>query len=189
MKICLDSLRRLIGSDGFSKHDLWIEPSAGAGAFLSQLPPCRIGIDLAPEHPEVERADFLSWLPDQSIKSPIVIGNPPFGKNASLAVRFFNHAAIFASRIAFIVPRTFEKESIQSRLHRAFHLETSLILPQTSFLFEGRPYDVPAVWQVWGRRDELRAVHRSSLTCRDFVFCKPDEADFAVQRIGANAGR
>lgn len=189
VKACLDSLRRFLGPEGLLQHDLWIEPSAGAGAFLCQLPPNRLGIDLAPEHPEVQRGDFLAWQPDRPVKSPIVIGNPPFGKNARLAVRFFNHAASFASRIAFIVPRTFEKESLQARLDRAFHLETHVALPEKSFLFEGRTYQVPAVWQVWTRRDTPRVINRGSLTCKDFEFCEPDEADFAIQRIGANAGR
>lgn len=118
-----------------------------------------------------------------------MICNPPFGKNTSLAIRFFNHAATFASRIAFIVPLTFKKKSVQDRLDTAFHLEAQIVLPPDSFLLEGKPCDVPTTWQVWVRRDQPRSTVRSAISCDDFAFCKPEEADFAIQRIGANAGR
>jgi hypothetical protein len=78
-----------------------------------------------------------------------VIGNPPFGKNASKAVRFFNQAALFARIIAFIVPRSFEKESIINRLNQNFHLIHVSQLPRNSFSFENIVVDVPCSFCVW----------------------------------------
>ena len=48
------------------------------------------------------------------------LGNPPFGKNCSLAIKFFNKAAEFADLIAFIIPRTFKRISIQNKLNLNF---------------------------------------------------------------------
>ena len=95
---------------------LVVEPSAGNGSFLANIHAAtKIGLDIAPEHPDVLRADFFEYVPPVSTRI-LVIGNPPFGKGGSLAIRFFNHAATFAHTIAFIVPRTFRRISVQNKL-------------------------------------------------------------------------
>lgn len=176
----------------------WVEPSAGAGAFLAQLPYPRVGLDLQPAADEVMEADFLQWHPSSTplpIAGPIagpfaVVGNPPFGKNSSLAVQFFNHAATFADLIAMILPRTFRKPSVINRLDQRFHLRDEFLLQPHAFEFEGVPYDVPTVFQVWVRAMPLRALIAQQKTHSDFTFVRnASDADFALQRVGANAGR
>ena len=173
-----------------AKWDLWIEPSAGAGAFFDLMPEPKIGLDIEPSpRPDIVQADFLEWTPPFEAERIIVVGNPPFGKNASLAVKFFNHAASFADAVAMIHPRTFQKESTARRLNRFFHLEAELLLPRDSFTLDGAPYAVPCVFQIWLKRSSARSMTPPPLTHPDFRFAKPNEADFAIQRVGANAGR
>lgn len=162
-----------------------MEPSAGAGAFLLRLPSETLAFDLSPEHPKVLAQDFLSLARQEPA---IVIGNPPFGKAARLAVKFFNHAAEFATHIAFVVPRSFEKASIQNRLHRDFHLIGQLGMDAASFTFEGKPYEVPCVFQVWARGSEPRPLIRLPRSHPDFSFVDRGSADFAFQRVGVRAG-
>ena len=100
--------------------DVAIEPSAGNGSFLTQLPEPKIGIDISPEHEDIIQQDFLTYYPTH--ENILVIGNPPFGKVSSLAIKFFNHAAQWAHVIAFIIPRTFRKTSVQNKLNSQFHL-------------------------------------------------------------------
>jgi len=130
--------------------DLWVEPSAGAGAFLNSLPINKIGLDIDPprgsEH-SIEKMDFLTWRGPTS-GNVATVGNPPFGKNSALAVKFFNHAATFSSVIAFIVPRTFQKGSVWNRLHTSFHLRDELEIAPNSFTFLDDVYDVPCVFQI-----------------------------------------
>jgi len=164
----------------------FLEPSAGKGAFLMAMPPGTLGLDLDPAHPAVRQGDFLTFTPAPGRWA--VIGNPPFGKNASLAVRFFNHAARFAQLIAFIVPRTFEKASVQHRLDLAFHLVASHAVPEEAFEFEGQPIHVPCVFQIWERRTVPRAKHVLPTTHADFTYVARDLADFAFQRVGVKAG-
>lgn len=168
---------------------LWVEPSAGAGAFLDLFPLPRIGVDTDPRTAEAERCDFLTWDPPKIEGSVVVAGNPPFGKNASAAVRFFNRSARFAEIIALIVPRSFEKASIAARLDPRFAVEDELLLDPDSFLFEGTPKAVPCLFRIWKR--EERPIPRSETpkTHGDFVFTVPCDADFAFRRIGANAGK
>jgi hypothetical protein len=183
---CVGHLKALIPDQ--LDNVLWIEPSAGAGAFVDHLPYPRIGLDIAPARRDISQADFLRWHPGQLCRDAIVVGNPPFGKNASAALRFFNHAATFAKIVAFIVPRTFQKQSLVSRLHPFMHLRSELALPDDAFLFQGEAYHVPTVFQIWERRPKLRANQQRRLTHPHFHFVDSASAHFAFQRVGARAG-
>lgn len=165
-----------------------VEPSAGTGSFLRLMPRGSLGFDVDPKFPGILTADFLT-VEVSSEREVAAIGNPPFGRNASMAVRFFNHAASQASVIALILPRTFRKASISNRLDRAFHLLREETVPQDAFLFRSKPYDVPAVFQIWERRHDLRDLRPVETRHPDFEFTTHDKADFAIQRVGARAGR
>jgi hypothetical protein len=170
---------------------LFLEPSAGAGAFLDLLPEeSRLGLDIEPKHPEVIEQDFLGYeLPEGLAHRPvIVVGNPPFGRNSSLAVKFINKAATLADVVAFILPKTFQKASTIRRIDRRLHLLEEHPLPSHSFIFEGLPWDVSCVFQIWERRAELRVDGAGLFTHDDFQFVKRSEADFAIRRVGRSAG-
>lgn len=184
----LARLHRHLGDE--ARGALWIEPSAGAGAFLDGMPEGAVGLDISPVRADVAQADFLSWTPTARAAGPVVVaGNPPFGRGCKTAVRFFNHAAGFADWIAFVVPRTFQKASLRRRLHRSFHLVAEHVLDPWSFVFEGRPYDVPTVFQVWRRGDAERVERSGATRHADFDFVAAHEAEFAFQRVGVAAGR
>lgn len=179
-----------------SQWDAVLEPAVGKGAFLVgpvlTLPCIYMDIDSTDEH---ARRDFLTT--DASIlktyKRVLALGNPPFGKNSSLAVKFFNHAATMAAvdTIAFIVPLTFHKESLKRRLNPAFSLVQEVELPKDAFVFDDKPKHVPSVFQVWRRTENDTPMEPPSpMAHPDFFFCKsPADADFAVQRVGAQAGK
>ena len=167
---------------------LWVEPSAGGGAFLEQLPFPRIGLDIVSQRSDVSKTDFLTWHPGASVRRIAVIGNPPFGKNSALARRFFDHAAGFADVIAFILPRTFQKPAFVTRLNQHMHLVSEKILAESSFEFGGAPYAVPTVFQIWEKRHALRNVDALPLKHPDFAFVTAPDAHFAFQRVGARAG-
>ncbi|MBR8082591.1 N-6 DNA methylase [Burkholderia vietnamiensis] len=176
--------------DRWSGDVRWLEPSCGTGAFLSLLPPDALGVDLDPKCPGAVQADFLSWTPAAGDDRPlVVVGNPPFKHD----VAFFNRCAeLGAERIAFIVPRSWQKPSVQNQLDRTFHLAHEEVLPLDAFIFEGQPAEVPTVFQVWERRDEQRPLTVLPTTHADFAFvpyAQRHTADFAIQRVGVHAGR
>jgi hypothetical protein len=122
-------------------------------------------------------------------ENAVVFGNPPFGRQCSLANQFIKHAAKAASVIAFILPLSFTKPSMQRAFPLTFHLEESWILPKNSFLVDNKPYDVPCVFQVWKRKHALRTPFMKRVP-RGFVFVKYNEPhDFVFRRVGGNAGR
>jgi predicted RNA methylase len=169
-------------------HYLMVEPSAGTGSFYRLLPPGSLAYDVDPKCAGIQQADFLT-VHIKSSRPIVIVGNPPFGKNASMAVKFFNHAARQADVIALIVPRSFRKASIENRLNRYFHLVREEVVPDKAFLFRGLPYNVPAIFQIWQRRTQPRQLRPVQIRHPDFEFTTPALADFAVQRVGARAGR
>lgn len=172
---------------------LYIEPSAGGGAFLDALPPDRTeAMDIAPMASGVETRDFLKWDgPEHRAGLTVAIGNPPFGKNASLALAFVNHCAGMADWVAMILPRTFEKESLSRRVHPNLHLVASMPLDANSYTREGAPCAVPTVFMIFRRTGEIRQnPPELPMTHPDFEFVQnPADADFAFQRVGVAAGK
>lgn len=173
---------------GHSFHKV-IEPSAGAGAFLqplSSLGKPLQAMDISPAHPTIEHANFFDFRNDVPA---LYVGNPPYGHAANLAVRFFNHAASNAAElIAFIVPKTFRKDSVQDRLEQQFHLVHDEDIPTNAFLLDGVQHDVPSAFQIWRKQSYLR----KSQTLRSskwITFTSPGQADFAIRRVGRKAGQ
>jgi hypothetical protein len=163
----------------------WIEPSAGTGVFLDLVPDAT-GYDLEPLHPRIRQADFLQVdLPEGCV----VYGNPPFGRQASLAKKFLRHAAERADWIGFILPRSFVKPSMQKAIPLNFHLVECQELPENSFVVNGEPYDVPCVFQVWEWRPESRAVEISPPPSGFRYVAKTDTHHLAFRRVGVNAGK
>jgi hypothetical protein len=181
--------------DKYNSIDMYVEPSAGSGSFYDFLPETkRIGLDIDPKHKEVRKQDFFSFDSSSlknSYNSICVVGNPPFGKNSSLAIKFFNHSAMFAKYIAFIVPRTFRKESVINRLDKQFHLEYEEILEKKSFkLADDTDYSVPCTFQIWEKKSFDRKVMIRSKSHKDWSWVsKEDNPKFAIRRVGVNAGK
>lgn len=176
-----------------SRYARAIEPSAGAGAFLSPLREATnlevLALDIAPEAPGIIARDWFAY--DELATTPtLVVGNPPFGQQSSLAVRFVNHAFdLGAETVAFILPRGFRKASVQRRLHPLARLVLDVALDPSSFELDGCDYDLPAVFQVFERAAAPRRLVRPATTSPHLVFTRADEPhDFAVRRVGGRAG-
>lgn len=169
--------------------DLWIEPSAGSGAFLELMPKMSIGLDLVPAADGFTYADYLDWTPPGGFQRHVVVGNPPFGRNTSTAVAFFNRAAEHAQVIAMILPRSVRKPSLRRRLDAMFHLVDEILLPSGAFFYDGKPASVRTVFQIWERRDHPRVEAPVRTSHPDLVFCDAAEAEFAIRRVGGVAGR
>lgn len=175
-----------------SKYDMQLEPSAGSGSFYNLMDADkRFGLDIDPKLDEIQKIDFFDWQYPTD-KSVITIGNPPFGKNATLAIKFFNHSAKFSDCISFVLPRTFRKSSVINRLDEQFHLIFDETVPDNGFIFEGKPYNVPCCSQIWVKKNENRekiTTFKISQLSDYFEIVKPEFSDFSVQRVGGKAGQ
>ena len=184
----------------WNSWDMVIEPSAGNGSFLYKIPSNKkIGIDILPEGDGIIRQDFLTFAPDKTYNNILVLGNPPFGKNSSIAVKFFNHSAQWASVIAFIIPKTFRRISIQNKLNLNFCLVSDIDIPMKPCSFSP-PMSAKCCFQIWTRTDNVRKIQKLPTKHKDWDFLalgKKDEfgqptppvgADFAVRAYGGKCG-
>ena len=189
----------LAGKIDLTNFDVLLEPSAGTGSFYNLLDKDkRQGLDIEPKCDGLIKIDFLTFNPDVS-KKYIVIGNPPFGRGCSQAVHFFNKAATFSDTIAFIIPRTFKRVSIQNKLDLNFHLEFSEDLPVKPCCFEPK-INAKCCFQIWVKKYEKRKRVHYPTTHTDFKFVPwgpldennqptpPTTADFALKAYGSNCG-
>ena len=127
-KQCYDFLVKIYPN---AKEEVFLEPSAGSGAFLEFLPKF-LALDIKPEGKNITQCDFLDFVSEK--KDYITIGNPPFGNRSDLAIKFFNKAAEISDIIAFIVPVSFMKWNVQKQLNKDFALVNYFYLEPESFL-------------------------------------------------------
>ena len=109
----------------------WIEPSAGAGAFLPFLPADRWAYDISPCADGIERLDFLKWTPPPCDRPIVALGNPPFGRKGSAAKEFIYALEPVADVVAFILPLSFARTERMRSLFRVYYEQ----LPPDSFVF------------------------------------------------------
>jgi hypothetical protein len=186
-KQCIAEILRLVPS--ISQY-VWIEPSAGKGSFLHNIPSTfdKIGLDVDPKSPDIQTQDYLTWNPTSS-KPIVVFGNPPFGRQSSLAKAFIRKSCQFASVIAFILPKSFTKPSMNNAFDSLFHCIHSVELERNAFVLNDSDYDVPCVFQIWQKKSHPRVLEAPILPSK-FTYTKCNQPyDIAFRRVGGLAGK
>ncbi len=185
-----DIAKKCIDTIDVSKYDIVVEPSAGMGAFYNLIDhPNKIGVDIEPKCSGVIKQDFLQWdLNEFPLPKVLTIGNPPFGRQGSSAMKFIKHASIFSTTIAFILPRGFKKRSVYDRVPLNFWKVNEIGIPENSFIYNGEPFDVPCVWMEYEKKNKLRTKEKK-LTPKTFRFTTQEDANVSIRRVGVNAGK
>ena len=190
-ELCINCIQQNVS---FQEDDVIIEPSAGNGSFIESIKSLltnHIFLDLEPENEEIIEQNYLEYdLSNirQKFKNIHVIGNPPFGRQSSLAIKFIEKSCEFADSISFILPKSFKKESLKRKFPTNYHLIFETDLPQKSFWVNAIEHDVPCVFQIWIKRNYNRNISEK-LKPINFLFVKKSEnPDISVRRVGVNAG-
>jgi hypothetical protein len=192
-KFCIQEFQKYIP---MQENDVIIEPSAGNGSFLQHFYSMNLskhifGFDIEPEHKKIIKQDFLDLDESLFLKQHklYIIGNPPFGRQSSLAKKFIKKSCEFADAIGFILPKSFKKESLQSTFPLQFHLMSTFDLPENSFLLNEKEYNVPCVFQIWIKQ----SISREIITVEkpDFFeyVAKHETPDLSFRRVGVYAGK
>lgn len=168
-------------------YQVIVEPSAGSGSFSKQIPNC-VAYDLVPEDPSIIQADWFTVELDPT-KKTLIVGNPPFDRQNSLARAFIKHATKQnVDTIAFILPKSFKKESVKNSIDKLYHLTLEKELPLNAFELEGEDYAVDCVFQIWERRNVPRELP-AKFEAVGFRFVNKDEnPSIAFRRVGGTAG-
>lgn len=174
------------------KNYFLVEPSAGTGSFSNLFHSNSQSFDIAPKNKNIIKKDFLQ-IKKQDLnnknKEIFTIGNPPFGKNSSTALKFVNKSAEFSKYIGFILPKTFKKQSIINRINKNLHLILEYEIPEKSFIFKEKEYSVPCIFQIWEKKELIRETKETIRQSEFFDFVRKENADFAIRRVGGLAGK
>lgn len=176
-----------------SRNDLVIEPSAGNGAFIPEIKKYAFNYvfyDIEPENDEIVKQDYLQYQHVTTCEKIHVIGNPPFGRQSSMAIKFIKKSCEFCDTISFVLPRSFRKDSMKKAFSCQFHLIAEMELPTNSFYVDGLEYDVPCVFQIWEKQLEKRQpVEKKEPMGFEFVTKSSiPKPHISVRRVGVNAG-
>ena len=171
-----------------------IEPAGGTGAFIKAAKKLGakqiISFDIEPKHSDVSLGNFLET--ELEVKHAVTISNPPFGRNNSLSIPFFNHAADHSDYICFIVPRSWRKWSVINRLDQRFHLVSDTDL-QIDYVDDGdekisTKNRLATCFQIWEKRKTKRPI--VTVTDNQFIKkVKPQDADVSLTIFGYGCGR
>jgi predicted RNA methylase len=186
-------VRFMVDDLGADPHGHWLDPAAGTGSFVEALHGVGVvnltAIDIDPKHPAVAAGDFLAT--SLATQGALCLTNPPFGRNHSLSVPFFNHAAETCDVIAFIVPRSWRKWSVVRRLDPYFHkvVDRDITVAYETDSGErlSKSSALQTIFQVWERQPLPRPALPTP-TRRHFELVKPVEADAALTVFGARCG-
>lgn len=172
----------------------FLEPAGGSGSFITALQSVGANeiesVDLYPKFPGVLRKNFLEYRPKES--SVVTISNPPFGRNNALSIPFFNHAAEFSEYIAFLVPRSWRKWSVENRLNLSFHKVADKDVFVSYVDIEGKPFrknnGLRTCFQIWKKQPVQRA---KTLVPDNALIQKttPRKADVAIRVFGYGCGQ
>jgi predicted RNA methylase len=191
VKQCIELVKKHIE---ISNDDLIIEPSAGNGSFIENIKMLSNNYkfyDLEPEHTDIYKQDFLE-LDYKKLKDKYsnihIIGNPPFGRQASLAIKFIKKCCLFSNSISFILPKSFKKDSMKKFFEQHYHLICEIDLLEKSFLVNNIECDVPCVFQIWQFKEINREKVNKEIPVNFKFVKKEDKPDISFRRVGVNAG-
>ena len=176
-----------------NKDDIIIEPSAGSGSFSDYFHNSQYNMDafdIDPKQEYIKKCDFLDLnINIYKNKTVHCIGNPPFGRQSSLAKKFIKKITSFCNTISFILPKSFRKQSFQKSFPLNFHLVKEIDLEKNAFIIDGKTHDVPCIFQIWVKKDKERFVEPKILE-KGFHFVKKpilkyieiDEYEYPIKR-------
>ena len=176
-------------------QDICIEPSAGNGVFIKYIKSLTLHYkfyDIEPGNDEIIKQDYLK-LDFNTIKQTFnnihIIGNPPFGRQSSLVIKFIKQSAKYADTISFILPKSFKKDSLKKHFPIHFHLKYEYELPKNSFIIDNKSHNVPCVFQIWIKKNKKREVPEKLIPTK-YTFVKKDKIhDISFRRVGVYAGK
>lgn len=170
-------------SSGVNNISDIIEPSAGNGAFSSQLK-CT-AYDIEPEGDNIIKADFLKEDIEYK-QGRLCIGNPPFGNSNTLSVKFYKKCCQIGDYIAFIQPISQLNNNLQM-------YEFNLVYSKDLGIIEYSDRKLHCCFNVYIRPKNGQLNPKSDFTLKDITikeyrrggsYKKPENYDYAMCNWG-----
>jgi len=185
--------------------DIIIEPSAGDGRFIEILKkefPNKtiIGFDILPEHKNIIKKDFLSLNINDYVniknKKILIIGNPPYGKNAKLAFDFIFKAFEITNEVIFILSKTFISNRYKKKLDKKdIYIKNYFNLPEDIFYLNEKKKIINTYCIHFGKYKPFNKYTKTKennqiINNIKLQYTKDKEkANFVIRRVGGHAGK
>jgi hypothetical protein len=96
---------------------------------------------------------------------------------------------LLVDTIAFILPKSFKKETFKNKIPRYYHLISEIDLDDNSYTLLNTDYSVPSIFQIWDRKDIIRECTKLKTKSDLIKFVKKtDNPDYSFRRVGFYAG-
>jgi hypothetical protein len=177
---CLDAWASAVK---IKDDDVVLEPSAGQGAFSNKIKGC-IAYDLEPKGEGIIQQDFLTLdLTEYGDKNIHFIGNPPFGKQSSLAFKFIKKMTSYKNTKSFalIIPVSHARPHYKNKINPYFHIIHEHYV--NDFVELGKSKKVKCIFQIWIRKDERRELYNMNPKTNlvsIIPYTSSDEFDFKI---------
>ena len=124
----------------------------------------------------------------EDMKFDLVIGNPPYGKNANLAIDFINRAADYSDTLIMVLPKTLKKKSAVNRVRDDLHLIEHVDNPDDAFGIESGLRTCNQTWVLDKTKKRTLEIVRKKSELKDyFEFVDMASSDIAISRVGRGA--
>mgnify|MGYP003636914512 FL=1 len=118
-----------------------------------------------------------------------IISNPPYGKNANLAIDFLNWSADYSDIVIMVLPKTLKKKSAVNRVRDDLHLIHHSDNPDDAFGIESGLRTCNQTWVLDKmKKREPEIVRKKSELTDYFEFVDMASSDIAIARVGHGAG-
>lgn len=117
-------------------------------------------------------------------KFDVIIGNPPYGHAAGLAIKFLNKAFDLSDDVRFVLPMSISRVHCMNRIRLDVEPVSTERLPDDTF-----PSNIQACYQIWtkGKREKVPQPTKHA----DWTWLPYEErasADLIIRISGTNAG-
>ena len=164
-------VKKILNNINLNEFDLIIEPSAGAGAFSNVIRQQGFkcdAYDIEPSNKGIIKTDFLTTFFNWHDKQTLVIGNPPYGTRGNMAIAFINKCyQEGADCIAFILPRSFKRDSLKNRIPLCYHLKEEWDLDEFELPNKDK-CKINSVFQKWVKEPINRKIQNKPTSHPDF---------------------
>ena len=180
-KVVINCLKEL----NFNNYDFVIEPSAGNGAFLNEIKhKNKIGFDIEPEAKNIIKMDWFKYKINKKYKKVLIVGNPPFGKNNYLSLKFLKYSFKFnnVNTIAFILPNVYKKHTKQRIIPNNWYINKIISLDKYSFILGDIEKNIPCSFFILSKDNkvDLKINSNKYNYIDDFKFSNRNNFDFFI---------